>query len=80
VAPEHVRDLERLADLARAEGHDIERDDAGLIIPVYGDNPREVAASLNKVAMEDGIVLVELHLRRPNLEAQYLSIVEGADR
>jgi ABC-2 type transport system ATP-binding protein len=80
VAPQYGADLERLAELVRAEGHDVEPDDTSLLIPVYGDNPSEVAAALNKLTMEEGIVLVELHVRRPTLESQYLSLVEGADR
>jgi ABC-2 type transport system ATP-binding protein len=78
-APEHHEDLDRLANLAKAEGFDIEPDGAELIIAVYAGNASEVAADLNKAAMNAGIVLVELHLRRPTLESHYLSIIQGAE-
>ena len=37
-----------------------------------------VALALNKAAIAQGIVLAELHVRRPSLESQYLAIVERA--
>jgi ABC-2 type transport system ATP-binding protein len=79
-APQHDEDRDRLASLARAEGFDVESDGPELIIPIYGGNATEIAAGLNRAAMDEGIVLVELHLRRPTLESHYLSIVEGAER
>jgi ABC-2 type transport system ATP-binding protein len=80
LAPEHDKDLDRLESLAKAEGFDVDSGETELLIPVYAGNPTEVAAWLNKAAMDDGIVLVELHLRRPTLESQYLAIVEGAEQ
>jgi ABC-2 type transport system ATP-binding protein len=75
LAPEHLRDLDRLAELARAEGHEVHSDADELIVPVGEHDPRMVALALNKAAIAQGIVLAELHARRPSLEAQYLSIV-----
>lgn len=83
LAPERSRDLERLARLARAEGHQADRDGAELLVPVDaagGADPRAVAVALNRAAIEEGIVLAELHVRRPTLETEYLALVEGARR
>ena len=75
LAPEHLGDLERLAGLIRANGHESRRDGAELIVPVADGDPKAVALALNKAAIEQGIVLAELHARRPSLESQYLAIV-----
>ena len=75
LAPEHVDDLERLAALVRADGHEPRRQGADLVVPVANEDAREVALALNKAAISQGIVLAELHARRPSLESQYLSIV-----
>jgi ABC-2 type transport system ATP-binding protein len=75
-SPEHVSDLERLAALVSADGHEPRTDGRDLIVPVAGDDPRTVALALNKAAIARDIVLAELHVRRPTLESQYLSLVE----
>jgi ABC-2 type transport system ATP-binding protein len=82
LAPEHLGDLERLAALVRAGGHEPHPEGAELIVPVADaeDDPRRVALALNKAAIAQDIVLAELHVRRPNLEAHYLSVLEGRDR
>jgi ABC-2 type transport system ATP-binding protein len=80
LAPEHGTDLERLAALARADGHDPHYQGDELIIPVGEDDPRPVALALNKAAIAQDIVLAELHVRRPSLEAHYLAVVEGRER
>jgi ABC-2 type transport system ATP-binding protein len=80
LAPEHRTDLERLAALAGAEGHDPHYQGDELIIPVGEDDPRRVALALNKAAIAQDIVLAELHVRRPSLEAHYLAVVEGRER
>jgi ABC-2 type transport system ATP-binding protein len=80
LAPEHRTDLERLAALARADGHDPHYQGDELIIPVGEDDPRPVALALNKAAIAQDIVLAELHVRRPSLEAHYLAVVEGRER
>jgi ABC-2 type transport system ATP-binding protein len=77
LAPERVDDLDRLAALVRADGHEPRREEAELIVPVDEDQGRAVAAALNKAALERGIVLAELHLRRPSLESQYLATIGG---
>jgi ABC-2 type transport system ATP-binding protein len=80
LAPEHLGDLERLAALARADGHEPRADGAKLIVPVAEDDPRAVALALNKAAIAQDIVLAELHVRRPSLESHYLAVVEERDR
>jgi ABC-2 type transport system ATP-binding protein len=79
LAPEHVGDLDRLAALARAGGHDAHLDGDELIVPVDESDARAAASSLNKAAIARGIVLAELHLRRPSLESQYLAAVNGGE-
>jgi ABC-2 type transport system ATP-binding protein len=79
VGPEHPTDRARLEDLVRAEGLRVEPEGSVLIVPVDGKDATALAASLNKAAAATGIVLAELHVRRPTLESHYLSIVEGAE-
>lgn len=80
IAPERHADLDRLGLLVRAEGHDVVPDDTGLAVLVDGAEPRTLAAALNRLAVEHGILLAELHVRRPTLESHYLAIVEGDQR
>jgi ABC-2 type transport system ATP-binding protein len=77
LAPEHPGDLERLAAMIRADGHEPRRDDGALAVPVDGDDAKAMAAALNKAAVAHGIVLAELHTRRPSLESQYLAAIGG---
>jgi ABC-2 type transport system ATP-binding protein len=76
LAPEHAGELERLAALARADGHEPHLEGDQLIVPVAADDPRTVALALNKAAIAQEIVLAELHVRRPSLESHYLAVVE----
>jgi len=80
LAPERVGDLDRLAALVRADGHEPLREGAELTIPVAEDDPRTIAVALNKAAIEQGIVLAELHVRRPSLESHYLAVVGERER
>jgi ABC-2 type transport system ATP-binding protein len=80
LAPEHVDDLGRLAELARADGLEPRSEGDELIVPVRGDDPRQVALALNKAAIAQDIVLAELHVRRPSLESNYLAAVEERGR
>jgi ABC-2 type transport system ATP-binding protein len=77
LAPEHPGDLDRLAALIRADGHEPRRDDGALAIPVDEDDAKAVAAALNRSAVAHGIMLAELHTRRPSLESQYLAAIGG---
>jgi ABC-2 type transport system ATP-binding protein len=80
LAPEHVGDLERLAALARADGHEAHPKGDELIVPVPDDDPRAVALALNRAAIAQDIVLAELHVRRPSLESHYLAVVEEREQ
>lgn len=82
LAPEHDADLDRLAGLVRTGGFEPRRNSEGttLAVRVDGDDPRAVAAALNRAAMDAGIVLAELKVDRPTLESHYLAVVEGGSR
>jgi ABC-2 type transport system ATP-binding protein len=80
LAPEHADDLGRLAELARADGLEPRSEGDELVVPVRGDDPRQVALALNKAAIAQDIVLAELHVRRPSLESNYLAAVEERER
>jgi ABC-2 type transport system ATP-binding protein len=80
LVPERHDDLHRLAVLVAAEGFVVDEDGNGVTVRVNGDDPRLVAATLNRSAMGAGITLTELHVRRPTLESHYLALVQGEDR
>ncbi|HKG04058.1 MAG TPA: ATP-binding cassette domain-containing protein [Conexibacter sp.] len=80
VAPEHVRDLDRLQGLLAAAGHEGQLDDGRLQIAVNGDDPRTLAAVVNRAAGSEGIILAELRVAHTSLEDRYLSMVNGGDR
>jgi ABC-2 type transport system ATP-binding protein len=80
LAPEDVGDLDRLAALARAAGYEARSEDAELTVPVGERDARSLAAALNRAAIAEGIVLTELHLRRPSLESQYLAAIDAGER
>jgi ABC-2 type transport system ATP-binding protein len=80
LASRHVDDLLRLADLAAEQGLEAGREDDLLVVGPDGRDPAEVAAALNHGAAAAGIVLSELHVRRPTLETSYLELLEGASR
>jgi ABC-2 type transport system ATP-binding protein len=80
LAPEHLAELERLAALVRAAGHEPRHEGAELFVPVANGDAREVALALNKAAIAQDIVLAELHVRRPSLESHYLAVVEERER
>ena len=77
VAPEHVRDLDRLRTLLAAAGHASSVGEEELEIGVNGAEPRALAAAVNRAAGDGGIVLAELRVARTSLEDRYLSIVNG---
>jgi ABC-2 type transport system ATP-binding protein len=80
LAPEHSRDLDRLSSVARAQGHEPHIEERELIVPVADDDARAVAAALNRAAFAKGLVLAEVHLRRPTLESQYLAAIGEGER
>jgi ABC-2 type transport system ATP-binding protein len=65
-----------LADVVSASGLEAGRDKDFLVVRADGHEPRQLAAKLNAAAASNGIVLAELHVRRPNLESSYLRMVE----
>ncbi|MDQ3573806.1 MAG: ABC transporter ATP-binding protein [Actinomycetota bacterium] len=78
LAAEHEADAGHLAALVRSAGFDADRRGAELAVPLGAADPRSAAAVLNRAALDEGIVLVELHLRRATLESHYLTLVEGS--
>jgi ABC-2 type transport system ATP-binding protein len=80
VAPEHPGDLARLSGLLAAAGHASEAGEDQLQIAVNGDDPRALAATVNRAAGSGGIVLAELRVARTSLEDRYLTMVNGSER
>jgi ABC-2 type transport system ATP-binding protein len=80
LAPADIDQMLALADIVSAAGLVAGRDDDQLVVSVNGHDPRALAASLNGAAAEAGIVLAELHVRRPSLEAKYFRLLEGEAR
>jgi ABC-2 type transport system ATP-binding protein len=75
--PAHLSELHRLL---AADGRRVEVDDGELTVEVGSDDPRRLAAAVNRAAFDAGIVVVELRAVRPNLEQKYLSMVNGGER
>ena len=80
VAPEHLRDLDRLGDLIAAAGHDSQTAEDHVEISVETNDHRRLAADLNRAAGAAGIALAELRAHHCSLEDRYLSMVDGGDR
>jgi ABC-2 type transport system ATP-binding protein len=77
-APEVRGDLPRLVRLLEAQGHQVHANGAEVAVALGDAEPTAAAAALNRAAMEEGIVLAELHRDRANLESRYLSLVGKA--
>jgi hypothetical protein len=81
VAPERAEDISALARLLAADGHEVDETPERVLVTIAErDEPRRLAAQLNRVAHEHGIVLVELAQRHRNLEDRYLNLVQGGIR
>jgi ABC-2 type transport system ATP-binding protein len=81
VAPEHPGELDRLRGLLSAAGHESRAVADHLEIAVDGNDPRRLAAALNRAASRGGIVLAELRVIGATLEDRYLTMVKnGGDR
>jgi hypothetical protein len=80
VASEHGSDRERLASIVRSQGLVAEPEGDLLVVQLDAGDARGTAVAISRAAAETGIVLAELHTRRPTLESHYLSILEGDDR
>jgi ABC-2 type transport system ATP-binding protein len=70
-------DLQPLTAVARAYGVESAPDHGVLVVEPAGRDPEELAELLNRRAAAAGIVLSELHVRRPTLESSYLQLLEG---
>jgi ABC-2 type transport system ATP-binding protein len=77
LGPAEPADLLALSDIVAAAGHEAGSAGEHLVVPIDGADPRTTAASLNRAAAAAGIVLAELHVRRPTLESTYLRMFEG---
>ncbi|MDT4910967.1 MAG: type transport system ATP-binding protein [Pseudonocardiales bacterium] len=77
LGPLQTSDLLALAAVVADQGFTVGREGDQLVVPVDDGDPRQMAASLNSAAAAVGIVLAELHVRRPTLEANYLRLLEG---
>ena len=77
LGPAEPADLLALAEVVAAAGHEAGSTGEQLVVPIDGADPRAAAASLNRAAAAAGIVLAELHVRRPTLESVYLRMFEG---
>lgn len=75
LSPVELEDLVGLGDLVARQGFEVGRDGDDLVVPVDNKDPRTVAAALNSAAASAGIVLSELHVRRPTLESNYLKML-----
>lgn len=78
-APHDTDDLARLRTVLASTGYSVAADDRSLTVAADGADPIELAADINRRAMTDGIVLVELRPVRTKLEDRYLSMVGGND-
>ncbi len=80
VVPEHDRDRRPLTEVLVGGGHRVDVEPDRLVVGVDGTDVVEVAATVNRVAFDAGIVLVELSPLRTTLEDRYLSMVQGGAR
>ena len=79
VAPERATDGDGLRHVLTCHGFELEPGDA-IVVPVDGHDAATLAASINRVAFDAGIVLAELSHRRTTLEDRYLAMAEGGSR
>ena len=80
VTPEHAVDRGTLCELLARYGHRFDVHDERIVISVNGDDPAQLAASVNRAAFDAGIVLVELNPLRTTLEDRYLAMAQGGSR
>ena len=80
LAPWDPGQLLALADVVASIGLEAGRDGDALVVGVDGRDPHDLAAELNRTAAAAGIVLAELHVRRPTLESSYFKLLEGDRR
>jgi len=79
LATEHPRDLDRLVTLVRDAGALAERQGRKVHVPLGGvDDVTGFLARINRDAMAEGIVLVEIAVAAGTLEDRYASLVGAA--
>jgi ABC-2 type transport system ATP-binding protein len=81
VAAQDPRQHTALRDLLAQHGLvvEVEADDR-LVVDLDGQGAADVAAAVNRVAFDAGMVLVELSPQRTTLEDRYLAMVQGGVR
>jgi ABC-2 type transport system ATP-binding protein len=80
VVPEQVTDEARLVQLLRARDFLVGHEDGRVVVRSDRLDQPGVAAAVNRLAFDAGIVLVELSPVRATLEERYLSMVEVGAR
>jgi ABC-2 type transport system ATP-binding protein len=75
--PHNPDDLEPLRQVLASTGYSVAVDDHRLTVAAGGADPMDLAADLNRRAMDTGIVLVELRRVPARLEDRYLSMMGG---
>ncbi len=80
VTPERAEDRDALCALLARDGHRFDLEDERIVLAVNGDDPARLAASVNRAAFAEGIVLVELNPLRTTLEDRYLAMAKGGSR
>jgi ABC-2 type transport system ATP-binding protein len=77
VSPQNPTDLDVLRTLLETNGYQVDTDGRHLTVAVGGAETTDLAAEINRSAMENGIVLSELSHVSAGLEDRYLSMVGG---
>ena len=76
VVPERIADGAHLMELLRSRDFVVGHEDGRIVVRSDGRDHPAVAAAVNRMAFDAGIVLVELSPVRATLEERYLSMVE----
>jgi len=80
VAPQHDADRDVLGAVLRGRGLRVAITDDHLVVDVDGEDARRLAADVNRLAFDAGVVLAELRPVRTSLEDRYLELVQGGAR
>jgi ABC-2 type transport system ATP-binding protein len=76
VVPERIADGAHLIELLRSRDFVVGHEDGRIVVRSDGRDHPAMAAAVNRMAFDAGIVLVELSPVRATLEERYLSMVE----
>jgi ABC-2 type transport system ATP-binding protein len=76
VVPERIADGAHLIELLRSRDFVVGHEDGRIVVRSDGRDHPAMAAAVNRMAFDAGIVLVELSPMRATLEEKYLSMVE----